>query len=301
MRRLERRVMATRRGPGRARRRPRHGRSGGPADRVPRLRALFNQDGNACRRLGAPPCLQARSSTAPPRSRPSKGPPRRPTRWSSRSTGASSTRRSPAPRTSTLAHRARRRGRARRARAPPARATADRALPARRWPGTASIAYSLGNFVSNQSRNYVPGVTPAPVAATRDGALAARWLARTRLRRRRRARGGRGRGLRPLWTENDTVEIDRAQRAERRPRSASSRSIRALAQVRAELARFPDPVPIGPTRVRRGSASASQLLASRRAAVAAARRGPPAGAAPRQLATAPPRSRPPAPPTRATR
>jgi poly-gamma-glutamate synthesis protein (capsule biosynthesis protein) len=43
---------------------------------------------------------------------------------------------------------------------------------------SAVIAYSLGNFISNQSRNYVHGVTPASVAATRDGALLRVRLAR---------------------------------------------------------------------------------------------------------------------------
>ncbi len=134
---------------------------------------------------------------------------------------------------------------------------------------TAVIAYSLGNFVSNQSRNYVPGVTPEPVAATRDGALL-----RVRLARRDYGRGVArvevaGADFLPLWTENDTAEIDRRKEPGRKPAIRVVAVDRALAQVRAELAAFPDPVPAERADAWARLRAREQLLAGRRAAVAA--------------------------------
>jgi poly-gamma-glutamate capsule biosynthesis protein CapA/YwtB (metallophosphatase superfamily) len=132
----------------------------------------------------------------------------------------------------------------------------------------AVIVYSLGNFVSNQSRNFVPGVTPPDVAATRDGALV-----RVELARRDYGRGVSrvevaGADFVPLWTENDTVEIDRRKEPGRAPAIRVVAIDRALAAARAELAAFPDPVPAErqPAFVRLRQREA--LLASRRAAVA---------------------------------
>jgi poly-gamma-glutamate synthesis protein (capsule biosynthesis protein) len=130
------------------------------------------------------------------------------------------------------------------------------------------VAYSLGNFVSNQSRNYVQGVTPEKVAATRDGALL-----RVALARRDYGRGVvrvevDGADFVPLWTENDTAEIDRHREPDRRPAIRVVAVDRALAAVRAELARLPDPVPAADrdrfVALRRTEA----LLVARRAAVA---------------------------------
>ena len=130
------------------------------------------------------------------------------------------------------------------------------------------IAYSLGNFVSNQSRNYVPGVTPEKAAATRDGALL-----RVALARRDYGRGVErvevdGADFVPLWTENDTAEIDRKKEPGRRPAIRVVAVDRALAEVRAELARLPDPVPAAEqprfVALRRREA----LLVARRAAIA---------------------------------
>ena len=130
------------------------------------------------------------------------------------------------------------------------------------------VAYSLGNFVSNQSRNYVHGVTPEKVAATRDGALLRIGLAR-------RDYGGGvvrvevdGADFVPLWTENDTSEIDRGREPQRRPAIRVVAIDRALASVREELARFADPVP--PTDRDRFVAlrRRESLLASRRTAIA---------------------------------
>ena len=118
-----------RRRPVRARRRPRHGRSGGPADRVPGVRALLQP---GWRRVSVGAALPAGVAARPraPRSRPSGGPPRRATRWSSRCTGGTSTRRSRA-RMSTSPI-----GSPTRARSwcsgTTARAATDGALPARR-------------------------------------------------------------------------------------------------------------------------------------------------------------------------
>lgn len=108
---------------------------------------------------------------------------------------------------------------------------------------TAVIAYSLGNFVSNQSRGYVHGVTPEKAAATRDGALL-----EVELVRRDYGRGVvevevGGAGYLPLWTENDTAEIDLRKEPGRRPRIRVVAVDRALAELRASLATFPDPVP----------------------------------------------------------
>jgi poly-gamma-glutamate capsule biosynthesis protein CapA/YwtB (metallophosphatase superfamily) len=107
----------------------------------------------------------------------------------------------------------------------------------------AVIAYSLGNFVSNQSRTYLAGVTPDAVAATRDGALV-----RVRLARRDYGRGVvrvevAGADFLPLWTENDTAEIDARKEPRRRPAIRVVAVDRALAAVRSELASLPDPLP----------------------------------------------------------
>jgi poly-gamma-glutamate synthesis protein (capsule biosynthesis protein) len=131
------------------------------------------------------------------------------------------------------------------------------------------VAYSLGNFVSNQSRKYVHGATPEKVAATRDGALL-----RVGLAKRDYGRGVvrvelDGADFLPLWTDNDTAEIDRKREPGRRPAIRVVAIDRALAEVRAELARFPDPVP--PADQDRWAALRRReaLLASRRQAIAA--------------------------------
>jgi poly-gamma-glutamate capsule biosynthesis protein CapA/YwtB (metallophosphatase superfamily) len=133
---------------------------------------------------------------------------------------------------------------------------------------TAVIAYSLGNFVSNQSRNFVPGVTPEAVAATRDGALL-----RVTIARRDYGRGVvqvevSAADFLPLWTENDTPEINARKEPDRRPAIRVVADDRALAAVRAEIAEVPDPLPPGQgerwIRLRQREA----LLVSRRSAVA---------------------------------
>jgi hypothetical protein len=75
----------------------------------------------------------------------------------------------------------------------------------------ALIAYSLGNFVSNQSRNYVPGVSPDSQADTRDGVLLQITLVK-----RQYAAGpprvelGPVRYI-PLWTENNALARARSK------------------------------------------------------------------------------------------
>ncbi len=131
------------------------------------------------------------------------------------------------------------------------------------------IAYSLGNLVSNQSRNYLPGVTPEKAAATRDGALL-----RVALVRRDYGRGVvrvevDGADFVPLWTENDTVEIDRKREPARRPAIRVVAVDRALAEARAELARLPDPVPAAEQARFVALRKREALLVARRAAIAA--------------------------------
>lgn len=107
----------------------------------------------------------------------------------------------------------------------------------------AVIAYSLGNFVSNQSRRYLAGVTPDRVGATRDGALLRVVLARRDYGRGVRQVEVAGVDYLPLWTENDTAELDRRTN----PRAKASIRVvsldRALQAVRTEMAAMPDPVP----------------------------------------------------------
>jgi poly-gamma-glutamate synthesis protein (capsule biosynthesis protein) len=161
---------------------------------------------------------------------------------------------------------------------------------------TAVIAYSLGNFVSNQSRKYVHGATPEKVAATRDGALLRVALARKDYGRGVVRTEVDGADFLPLWTENDTVEIDRRREPGRRPAIRVVALDRALAAVREELARFADPVPAEAQERFVALRRREALLVARRAAVAAVlgedllRTLGPAELAPPALAAAPPTS-----------
>jgi hypothetical protein len=134
---------------------------------------------------------------------------------------------------------------------------------------TAIVAYSLGNFISNQSRHFVPGVTPGKVAASRDGALL-----RVEIARRDYGRGVvqvevAGADFLPLWTENDTSEIARAKDPKARPSIRVVSLDRALAQVRAELEAFADPVPEAERARYLKLKQREELYRSRRAAIAA--------------------------------
>ena len=132
----------------------------------------------------------------------------------------------------------------------------------------AVIAYSLGNFISNQSRNFLPGVTPEAVAATRDGVLL-----RVALSKRDYGRGVvrvevAGADFLPLWTENDTVEIDPRKEPARRPAIRVVAVDRALAQVRSELESLPDPLPTAQVERWVRLRQREELYLQRRAAVA---------------------------------
>lgn len=133
---------------------------------------------------------------------------------------------------------------------------------------TTVIAYSLGNFISNQSRRYVHGVTPEKVAATRDGALLRVALARKDYGRGVVRTEVDGADFVPLWTENDTIEIDRRKEPARRPAIRVVAIDRALAAVREDLARFPDPVPADARDRFAALRRREALLASRRIAIA---------------------------------
>jgi poly-gamma-glutamate synthesis protein (capsule biosynthesis protein) len=157
----------------------------------------------------------------------------------------------------------------------------------------AVIAYSLGNFLSNQSRKYVPGITPEPVAAPREGALLRVTLARRDYGRGVAQTEVVGADVLPLWTENDTAEIDPAREPGRRPAIRVVSVDRALAEVRAELARMPDPVP-PPERVRYTRLKQREALyLARRASIASTvgeellRTAGPAQLAPAQRAPSP--------------
>jgi hypothetical protein len=106
---------------------------------------------------------------------------------------------------------------------------------------TALIAYSLGNFVSNQSRLYVHGVTPAKVAATRDGAIVQAEIVQREYGRGVTRVELASAGYLPLWTENDTPDARR--RGAARPSIQVVSLDRALADVRSQIAALPDPVP----------------------------------------------------------
>jgi poly-gamma-glutamate synthesis protein (capsule biosynthesis protein) len=108
---------------------------------------------------------------------------------------------------------------------------------------TAVIAYSLGNFVSNQERFYVQGVSPEASGAPRDGVLLRVAIARRDYGRGLERVEIAGADWLALWTENDTAEIDPKREPGRRPAIRVVSVERALAEVRAEMASFPDPVP----------------------------------------------------------
>jgi poly-gamma-glutamate capsule biosynthesis protein CapA/YwtB (metallophosphatase superfamily) len=149
---------------------------------------------------------------------------------------------------------------------------------------TALVAYSLGNFISNQSRRYVHGVTPAEVGATRDGILLRATVAKRDY----------GRGVVrvelgsvawwPLWTENDTTSAARRGRPAIRVVSLD----RELAAVRAAIAAMPQPVAPGDRARYVRLRQREELYVARRAAIAAtvgedlqaeAPPGPPSGRA----------------------
>ncbi|HEY6101034.1 MAG TPA: CapA family protein, partial [Anaeromyxobacter sp.] len=115
----------------------------------------------------------------------------------------------------------------------------------------------------------VHGVTPEKAASTRDGALLRVALARKDYGRGVVRTEVDGADFLPLWTDNDTAEIDRKKEPERRPAIRVVAIDRVLAEVRAALARFPDPVPPDARDRYAALRRREALLLSRRAAIAA--------------------------------
>lgn len=96
------------------------------------------------------------------------------------------------------------------------------------------VAYSLGNFVSNQSRTYAHGVQPAKMGNTRDGVIL-----RFKAVRKRYPRGQVRVELadvvaEPLWTDNDALARVRAP--SRPPRIRVVHVDAAIARTREALA-----------------------------------------------------------------
>lgn len=97
------------------------------------------------------------------------------------------------------------------------------------------VAYSLGNFISNQSRTYVHGLHPEKMGNTRDGVIV-----RFRGIRRQYADGLVRAELadlvaEPLWTENDAVER-KSRKSKDAPRIRVVHTDSALAAAREALA-----------------------------------------------------------------
>jgi poly-gamma-glutamate capsule biosynthesis protein CapA/YwtB (metallophosphatase superfamily) len=69
------------------------------------------------------------------------------------------------------------------------------------------IAYSLGNFISNQSRHYAPGVDAASEGDTRDGIALSILIARTP-----EGVAISSAQYRPIWTENNADEREKDAR-----------------------------------------------------------------------------------------
>jgi len=97
------------------------------------------------------------------------------------------------------------------------------------------IIYSLGNFISNQSRFYVYNISPDKMGDTRDGAVLffnverrdyGRGVVRTELAKLRFA---------PIWTYNDTMDA-----AGKAPRIRALSLDRAIEQAKAAVAALPD-------------------------------------------------------------
>lgn len=100
------------------------------------------------------------------------------------------------------------------------------------------VAYSLGNFISNQSRTYVYGLQPDKMGHTRDGVI-------LRFKAVRKDYGGgqlrtelADLSVQPLWTDNNALELGRKPGAPVVIRVVPND--RAAATVREELARTTD-------------------------------------------------------------
>ncbi|MBI5542870.1 MAG: CapA family protein, partial [Deltaproteobacteria bacterium] len=107
---------------------------------------------------------------------------------------------------------------------------------------TCLVVYSLGNFVSNQSRQYNHGVSPEKVGDTRDSAL----LKLSVVRRDYGAGGVRAEladlSFQPLWTENERVKSS----GKEQPFIRIVGIERALTVARSELDTFVAALPAKP-------------------------------------------------------
>jgi hypothetical protein len=102
-----------------------------------------------------------------------------------------------------------------------------------------AVAYSLGNFISNQSRTYAYGVQPDKMGNTRDGALL-----RFRAVKREYPSGAvrtelAGLRVEPLWTDNNGLA--RSRNAKLPPEIRVVAIDREVASLREELAAGPEP------------------------------------------------------------
>jgi hypothetical protein len=128
----------------------------------------------------------------------------------------------------------------------------------------ALIAYSLGNFISNQSRTYAPDRDAPAVGDTRDGVLL-----RVSIRRQRspsgEERGALGKvSYEPLWTDNNALE--RLSAPALAPRIQVVVQGREIARARDELARL-DAEKTSRPEIRKRLKDRITLLEARRARV----------------------------------
>ena len=101
-----------------------------------------------------------------------------------------------------------------------------------------AVAYSLGNFISNQSRTYAFGVHPDKVGNPRDGAIL-RFAAVKRAYPSGERTELADLSVEPLWTDNNALA--RARDGKLPPAIRVVSTTREAAAVRAELAKGPAP------------------------------------------------------------
>ena len=113
----------------------------------------------------------------------------------------------------------------------------------RKWDREGVIAYSLGNFISNQGMRYGTKHEQEDQGPRREGAL-------LRIELVRRDYGGgisrvevEGIDALPLWTENDIVRAQSDEDERTQPDIHVVALDRAIANVTRELAKIPQPIP----------------------------------------------------------
>ena len=113
---------------------------------------------------------------------------------------------------------------------------------------TCLVAYSLGNFISNQSRQYHHGVSPEKVGDTRDAAVL-----RFAVAKRDYGPGGVRAELAdlsylPLWTVNDRTSRGEGKQKKQTIVIRTVALARALAAARGELDAFVAKLPEKPSK-----------------------------------------------------